>query len=197
METTRTIPLSEIKGGKFVHMGREYTTLWGIEPGDRFVKVIDSSGYETTMGTHLHVEVCDDFNPRDVYEAFQYIRRFEKFARSRMMRLYGEYLAPEKDSFFNRAESVDAGIYEIRGNNEPDDLDIQFDFGFHQSGSFETEHISLDLITLPNTEWKNYMQERKDIKEGKIEKDRIAADALAKERRRAEYLKLKDEFGDE
>lgn len=144
-----------------------------------------------------HSHVCDDFNPQAVYEAFQYIRRFENFARSRMMRLYCEYLAPEKDSFFNRSESKDAGIYEIHGNNEPDDLDIQFDFGFHQSGSFETEHISLDLITLPDTEWKKYMQERKDIKEGKVEKDRIAANALAKERRRADYLKLKDEFGDE
>jgi hypothetical protein len=187
----KTITLEDLKKPEFYHEGTKYTAIGAAN--SRLI-ARDEKGEESQFSVYCEVQVEDDFNPKDLTDAFTYIDRFKEFARQRMIRLHNEYLSTDSPFWKNRESSEIRFDKEYNGDYEVIGFNLFFSYGYGSSGSYQTDHIKLDEIAVSDEAWEAHMKSLKEIQ------DRLEAENLRVSRQRSidskreQFLKLKAEF---
>lgn len=182
--------IENLVGNTFHYRGEEFTVSgFGQHSG---ISATSENGRMKMFDENL--EVVQDFipNPKTILEAYQYTKAFEDFACSRMTYLY---MILDTSPFFVKSHKEAELDYTSDGEGRQD-MYIIYRYGYHETGSFETERIHTSMLTVSFDEWDEYCKLRKQEKDAK-EALRKSQNALAaQEKKYQEYLKLKEEFKD-
>lgn len=189
----KTISLEDLsfKKPEFYREGTKYTAIGGAN--SRIV-ARDEKGEEIQFSVYCEVQVEDDFNPKDLTDAFTYIERFKEFARKRMIRLHNEYLSKDSQFWKNRESSEIRFDEEYNSSHKVIGFNLFFSYGYGSSGSYETDHVRLDEIAVSNEEWEAHMKSLKELQDEKEATRKETARQQSLSTRREQFLKLKAEF---
>jgi len=132
-----------------------------------------------------------EYSKERIVDAIDYLEDFNQFAKKRMFALQRDIeLALSGSSYITRCESI-----EIRIDTLMDDvLQAIMWFGFHSSGHGETLCLPLNIITLPDAEWDIYCKDRIQSEIDKKNAKNQQESQKDKDRRKEQYLKLREEF---
>lgn len=132
-----------------------------------------------------------EYSKERIIDAIDYLEDFNQFAKKRMFALQRDMdLALSGSTYISRCETID-----IRIDTLMDDvLQAIMLYGFPSSGSEETLCLPLDIITLPDAEWDTYCKDRIQSEIDKKNAKYYLESQKAKDTRKAQYLKLREEF---
>lgn len=133
------------------------------------------------------------FSTNSIIRARKHIEDFEAFAKKRMKPLQTQLDEVQGFSgYINRCEFCNIVIDDLYGPDKG--LQVIMQYGFHSSGTCETLILPLDIITLADAEWDAYCKDHIQWEIDKKSAKNRQASQKAKENRKEQYLKLREEF---